>query len=174
MEEICKHTFGGSQIDNEPFYGIGHSVNVNETLQVRKKHKIDHTKMKIQKLIDFILRKVEIIDLSLDSGISKSGDKEEPEGLFQTDEMTGVTSQYNIKNLGKLVAGNEINVTNITNILQQIEKEIEESDLEPQQKEEVSKVLKEGSGTMAAIGCALAKYGGKFKGHTTRSFLGLG
>jgi hypothetical protein len=57
--------------------------------------------------------------------------------------------------------------------LHNIEKEIEESDLPAPEREDLLKLVKEGSGNLEKIGNALAKYGGKFLGQAGRSFFGL-
>ena len=165
IQEICKTAFPNDQDqDNDPFNWIEYGFIPGASPAEQRRHEINHVKEKIDAVQSFTEKKIE--KLSLYDDVISEKDK--------GDSKNYSPPSINIEKFeGKLVAGDEINIRQITNILHDIEKEIEESNLSSPEKEDFKKLIKEGSGIFEKIGNSLAKYGGRFIGHAGRSFAGF-
>jgi hypothetical protein len=169
VEELCREAFEGTDRENDPFYDFGYvSFSTGDSDREKRKRRRQRSKDKIDALQNFIKRKIEKTSLYINSEIYEKNDDEK---IIKTS-----TSQISptIGTAHNVYMADAINITNIINVLQQLEKEIEnESNLTPQEKQELQKEVKEVSGKLHMIKNCLAKYGGKFTGHALRSFAGL-
>jgi len=170
LEELCKTVFGGSDKDNDPFYGMVYGVNTNDPPRNIRMDRLERDKSRLDLLENFIKRKIDKVGIYIDSELAEIPNKDD-----QQQNSTSITPpQMNIENIQQYVAGNVNSITNITNILQQLKKEIEnESNLTPTEKLELQKEVEETSGKLDNVKNSFAKYGGKFTGHVLRSFIGL-
>ena len=125
IKEICKTAFPNDQDqDNDPFYWIQYYDVPGASPEEQRRNEIDHVINKIDAVQSLIEKKIEKLSLY---EYEENSEKDRGD-LNKTLSSTEI-------NYGTIIHGN-VNITNIYSQIDKIIKEIDESDLEPEKREE--------------------------------------
>ena len=159
--EICNSVFPGPNENNYPFGKLNRlRIESSKTTQ----EQAEMISQKMYRLTLFIEHKLKKLELYSDDDDNVPKENSTPD----------LKTQTTIGTVGTYVAGDSINISNVTNYLKELQKEIEkEPRLNDDEKAEIQKIIEEESVRWSEVKSNLVKYGAKFTGQALRSFMGF-